>query len=240
MALHHETGGSVDGLALADYWSSKRDKYPGFGEIANKWKTFENYAGDPVTIGTLFNMVEDNGFDWISVCEAIEPQFIRCEYTVIHQPDFKSAAIDPKRIKIVTSGNRTSENTSSCDSPESNTHGKSIDPGQRNPAAAFFIDDAKPLDPEKFPDQRTGGNDNSRWWTIPVVSINYEHGIDMQQVFAQPTFGNSGRSLLEIQTLLGHASPKVSMRYSHLSQQTLMDTSNTASDRITSAMKKSA
>lgn len=26
---------------------------------------------------------------------------------------------------------------------------------------------------------------NSRWWTIPVVKIDYEHGIDMQQVFAQ-------------------------------------------------------
>lgn len=26
---------------------------------------------------------------------------------------------------------------------------------------------------------------NSRWWTIPVVEINYTHGIDMQQVFAQ-------------------------------------------------------
>lgn len=26
---------------------------------------------------------------------------------------------------------------------------------------------------------------NSRWWTIPVIRINYEHGIDMQQLFAQ-------------------------------------------------------
>lgn len=26
---------------------------------------------------------------------------------------------------------------------------------------------------------------NSRWWTIPVTSINYQHGIDMQQLFAQ-------------------------------------------------------
>jgi len=26
---------------------------------------------------------------------------------------------------------------------------------------------------------------NSRWWTIPVISINYQHGIDMQQLFAQ-------------------------------------------------------
>jgi putative DNA primase/helicase len=26
---------------------------------------------------------------------------------------------------------------------------------------------------------------NSRWWTIPVVDVDYEHGIDMQQLFAQ-------------------------------------------------------
>lgn len=26
---------------------------------------------------------------------------------------------------------------------------------------------------------------NSRWWTLPVVAINYDHGIDMQQLFAQ-------------------------------------------------------
>jgi putative DNA primase/helicase len=26
---------------------------------------------------------------------------------------------------------------------------------------------------------------NSRWWTIPVESVNYQHGLDMQQVFAQ-------------------------------------------------------
>ena len=26
---------------------------------------------------------------------------------------------------------------------------------------------------------------NSRFWTLPAVEINYQHGIDMQQVFAQ-------------------------------------------------------
>lgn len=26
---------------------------------------------------------------------------------------------------------------------------------------------------------------NTRWWTIPVIKINYQHGIDMQQLFAQ-------------------------------------------------------
>ena len=28
---------------------------------------------------------------------------------------------------------------------------------------------------------------NTRWWTIPVVEVNYQHGIDMQQLFAQLT-----------------------------------------------------
>lgn len=26
---------------------------------------------------------------------------------------------------------------------------------------------------------------NTRWWTIPVTAVNFQHGIDMQQVFAQ-------------------------------------------------------
>jgi integrase len=62
---------------------------------------------------------------------------------------------------------------------------------------------------------------------------------DLRHTFAS-YLANSGRSLFEIQTLLGHASPIVTLRYSHLSQSTLMDASNTASDRITSAMKKTA
>ena len=28
---------------------------------------------------------------------------------------------------------------------------------------------------------------NSRWWTIPVNEVDYEHGLDMQQVWAQFT-----------------------------------------------------
>lgn len=35
---------------------------------------------------------------------------------------------------------------------------------------------------ENFLVDHTG---NTRWWTIPLQAINYEHGIDMQQVFAQ-------------------------------------------------------
>lgn len=33
---------------------------------------------------------------------------------------------------------------------------------------------------------------NSRWWTIPVTSISYQHGVDMQQLFAQLTIDFHG------------------------------------------------
>lgn len=35
---------------------------------------------------------------------------------------------------------------------------------------------------ENFLVDHTG---NTRWWTLPLVAINFEHGIDMQQLFAQ-------------------------------------------------------
>lgn len=36
---------------------------------------------------------------------------------------------------------------------------------------------------------------NTRWWTIPVTSIDYQHNIDMQQLFAQvATYFNAGEA----------------------------------------------
>jgi integrase len=43
---------------------------------------------------------------------------------------------------------------------------------------------------------------------------------------------NSGRSLYEVQQVLGHQDPKVTMRYSHLSTKSLQNAANTASDCI--------
>jgi integrase len=37
---------------------------------------------------------------------------------------------------------------------------------------------------------------------------------------------NAGRSLYEVQTLLGHSDPKVTMRYAHLSPQAMRDAAN--------------
>ncbi len=46
---------------------------------------------------------------------------------------------------------------------------------------------------------------------------------------------NNGRTLYEVQTLLGHSSPSVTMRYAHLSTKALQDAANSASMAIRNA-----
>jgi len=46
---------------------------------------------------------------------------------------------------------------------------------------------------------------------------------------------NSGRSLYEVQNLLGHSSPQVTQRYSHMNTETLLDASEVASRRLRAA-----
>ncbi|MBT9461721.1 MAG: site-specific integrase, partial [Rugosibacter sp.] len=48
---------------------------------------------------------------------------------------------------------------------------------------------------------------------------------------------NSGRTIYEVQQILGHSDPKVTQRYSHLSTKTLQDAANSASIIIKGASK---
>jgi len=48
---------------------------------------------------------------------------------------------------------------------------------------------------------------------------------------------NDGRTLYEVQLILGHSSPDVTMRYSHLTSKTLQAASNSASEVIQGAMR---
>jgi integrase len=50
---------------------------------------------------------------------------------------------------------------------------------------------------------------------------------------------NSGRSLYDVQNILGHSDPQVTQRYAHLSTKSLQDAASTASDIIKGAMPKS-
>lgn len=49
---------------------------------------------------------------------------------------------------------------------------------------------------------------------------------------------NSGRTLYEVQQILGHSDPTVTQRYAHLSTDTLQDAANSASDYLDKALDK--
>jgi len=101
MAIHHETGGSEAGFTIFNSWSSKGIKYCGEKELRSKWQSFSNYAGTPVTVGTIHKMLTDKGIDRIDVCDAIEPQFERCEsetIVVYRDSEMTSEAASDKQI----------------------------------------------------------------------------------------------------------------------------------------------
>ena len=53
MALYNETGGSDEGLALFDSWSSQGSKYNGNRELQTKWRSFKLGT---ITIASLYKM----------------------------------------------------------------------------------------------------------------------------------------------------------------------------------------
>ena len=64
---------------------------------------------------------------------------------------------------------------------------------------------------------------------VPFLRIH-----DLRHMYAS-FLVNSGRSLYEVQNILGHSDPKVTQRYSHLSSKSMQDASNSASIIIKAA-----
>ena len=60
MALHDKTTGGSDGLALAESWSARGDKYSP-GEVAAKWKSFK--PGGGIGVGTIAELARSGGAD---------------------------------------------------------------------------------------------------------------------------------------------------------------------------------
>jgi len=62
MAIHHETGGSQEGFALWDVWSTKsKDKYPGTEDLLRKWESFGQGGRQSVTARSLIKWAGENG-----------------------------------------------------------------------------------------------------------------------------------------------------------------------------------
>lgn len=51
---------------------------------------------------------------------------------------------------------------------------------------------------------------------------------------------SGGRSLYEVQQILGHSDPKVTMRYAHLSSKTLQEAANAGSVIVPRVVAKAA
>lgn len=60
-AVHHETGGSIEGLTLADSWSARGTKYKGSNDVRQHWQSFS--AGGGITGGSLAQIARDHGAD---------------------------------------------------------------------------------------------------------------------------------------------------------------------------------
>jgi hypothetical protein len=63
MALHHADDGGGEGFDLWDEWSSRGSKYLS-GECADKWESFGTYPGQNATLGTVFHLAKDSGWNW--------------------------------------------------------------------------------------------------------------------------------------------------------------------------------
>jgi hypothetical protein len=82
-ALHHETGGSSEGMLIFDEWSRRGETYKGLREIEYKWKSFRKTSGQPATIGTLIHYAKDAGADISEILSAGSEEFAICETVVI-------------------------------------------------------------------------------------------------------------------------------------------------------------
>ena len=63
MAIHHETGGSEEGLAIAVEWSSAGTKYKGSADVELRWNSFSLNSDSPITMGTVRHMLAERGLD---------------------------------------------------------------------------------------------------------------------------------------------------------------------------------
>ena len=85
MAIYHETGGSDEGLNLADSWSSNGRSYKGRTEVELKWRSFKSGIENPITVRSLTKKLDDQGIEWMGICSENEDSFEVCEDFVISE-----------------------------------------------------------------------------------------------------------------------------------------------------------
>jgi integrase len=119
--------------------------------------------------------------------------------------------------------------------PATNSKSKKMKTLPLNPGAMWVVEQlaSRGTSPYLFPSPATGKpfTEITRVWyrlrkKAGLASNTRIH--DLRHTFASRLV-SSGRSLFEVQQLLGHADPRMSMRYAHLSMKAMQEASNAAS-----------
>lgn len=102
MALHHATDGGAEGFALFDEWSALGSRYRE-GETAYKWSSFEDYEGKRVTLGTLFLLAKEEGWDWADEqFDYLEEARQTVRKTLDALPDDAKACLQPDALEALS------------------------------------------------------------------------------------------------------------------------------------------
>jgi len=94
MVIHQVTNGSSEGLAIADSWSRKGEKYKGLQEIQYKWKSFNNHQGGSVSLATLLKMLTDKGIDWKPMLAGFGEEFDVFDTEIVESSETKPNPMD--------------------------------------------------------------------------------------------------------------------------------------------------
>jgi len=102
MAVFHETGGSEDGLALADKWSSKGLKYKGIHDVEVQWRSFKADVEKPITVGTLIWMARQAGVDTQAIMQRSQATAVRAPGTASPLTRFslKDSLLDLEKQRV--------------------------------------------------------------------------------------------------------------------------------------------
>jgi hypothetical protein len=98
MATFHATGGNAEGLQVFADWSAKSPKYSGLKELEYKWNSLKGYSGQPVTINSIYWMLEAQGVDWKEVLAGAEPAFTAIGPTEVVELGVKGKTLDPVEV----------------------------------------------------------------------------------------------------------------------------------------------
>lgn len=69
MAIHHETGGGIEGFQIWDAWSAQSNKYPSEEALQSQWDSFTRREGNgqkQVTMASVLKMVKDEASQPVS------------------------------------------------------------------------------------------------------------------------------------------------------------------------------